>query len=105
MRDALIRLFGATTIAPRTATAGLLVTLGCALGGCAGNGTASGSFAMAGEGPSIAFESIDGPPLPVFDRMVSVLTTESKLRDLSIVSREGSASYRVKSYLSAQVSR
>src|SRR6202040_320180 len=31
--------------------------------------------------------------------------SESKLRNLSIVSREGAASYRVRSYLSAQVSR
>ncbi len=37
--------------------------------------------------------------------MVSVLDSESKLRNLSIVSREGSASYRVRSYLSAQVGR
>jgi hypothetical protein len=32
-----------------------------------------------------------------------VLDSESKLRHLSIVSREGAASYRVRSYLSAQV--
>ena len=53
----------------------------------------------------MAFESIDGPPPQVFDRMVSVLDSESKLRNLSIVSREGGASYRVRSYLSAQVVR
>src|SRR6202042_130813 len=47
---------------------------------------------------------IDGPPPQVFDRMVSVLDSESKLRSLSIVSREGQASYRVRSYLAAQVS-
>jgi hypothetical protein len=41
----------------------------------------------------------------VFDRMVSVLDSESKLRNLSIVSRESGASYRVRSYLSAQVVR
>src|SRR5258708_37223273 len=35
--------------------------------------------------------------------MVNVLDSESKLRSLSIVSREGAASYRVRSYLSAQV--
>ena len=35
--------------------------------------------------------------------MVGVLDSESKLRSLSIVSREGTASYRVRSYLSAQV--
>jgi hypothetical protein len=41
----------------------------------------------------------------VFDRMVGVLDSESKLRNLQIVSREGGASYRVRSYLSAQVVR
>jgi hypothetical protein len=60
---------------------------------------------MAGSGPTVAFESIDGPPPPVFERMVNVLDSESKLRNLSIVSREGTASYRVRSYLAAQVSR
>ena len=67
----------------------------------------SGSYAMAstGSGPTVAFESIDGPPPQVFDRMVNVLDSESKLRNLSIVSREGGASYRVRSYLSAQVVR
>ena len=43
-------------------------------------------------------------PPQVFDRMVGVLDSESKLRNLSIVSREGTASYRVRSYLAAEVS-
>ena len=61
---------------------------------------------MAGSGgTTVAFESIDGPPPQVFERMVNVLDSESKLRNLSIVSREGTASYRVRSYLAAQVSR
>ena len=60
---------------------------------------------MAGSGPTVAFESIDGPPPQVFERMVGVLDSESKLRNLQIVSREGAASYRVRSYLAAQVSR
>jgi hypothetical protein len=88
--------------------AAALLVVSCALGGCAGGGAASGSYAMApsaGGGPTVAFESIDGPPPQVFDRMVSVLDSESKLRNLSIVSREGGASYRVRSYLSAQVVR
>jgi len=78
-----------------------------ALGGCAGNGAASNSFAMASNtsGPTVAFESIDGPPPQVFERMVSVLDSESKLRSLSIVSREGSASYRVRGYLAAEINR
>ena len=53
---------------------------------------------------TVAFESIDGPPPQVFERMVDVLDSESKLRNLSIVSREGTASYRVRSYLAAEVS-
>src|SRR4051794_18108232 len=90
---------------PRAAAAAILVAIASGLGGCASSEIANGSFAASGEGPSVAFESIDGPPPQIFDRMVSVLDSESKLRKLSIVSREGSAAYRVRSYLSAQVSR
>jgi len=105
MRDALI---ASSLKAPRATIAAVLLAVSCALGGCAGGGaTGSGSYAMAstGSGPTVAFESIDGPPPQVFDRMVSVLDSESKLRNLSIVSREGGAAYRVRSYLSAQVVR
>lgn len=102
----------ASTILPRTRRtalhagfAALLLGAACALGGCAGNGGPSGAFALASEGPTVAFESIDGPPQQVFDRMVSVLDSESKLRNLTIVSRDSTAAYRVRSYLSAQVVR
>src|SRR6202171_262967 len=105
MRDASTTLFRASRIAPRAAIAALLLAMACGLGGCASGGAASGSFAMASSGPTVAFESIDGPPPQVFDRMVDVLDSESKLRNLSVVSREGAASYRVRSYLAAQVSR
>jgi hypothetical protein len=95
--------------AGRVAIAAALLAATCVLGGCAGGGAASNSFAMAsnggGNGSTVAFESIDGPPPQVFDRMVGVLDSESKLRNLSIVSREGQASYRVRSYLAAQVNR
>jgi len=105
MRDALT---ASCLKAPRAMIAAALLAVSCALGGCAGGGaSSSGSYAMAstGSGPTVAFESIDGPPPQVFDRMVSVLDSESKLRNLSIVSREGGAAYRVRSYLSAQVVR
>ena len=36
-----------------------------------------------GGGATVAFESIDGPPPQVFDRMVGVLDSESKLRNLA----------------------
>ena len=95
--------------APRALRAVVLLAvlcgLGGGLGGCASGGPAGGAFAQAGGGATVTFESIDGPPPQVFDRMVNVLDSESKLRNLSIVSREGAAAYRVRSYLSAQVSR
>jgi hypothetical protein len=104
----------------RAWVAALLLASACALSGCASGGATGGafaggsfasgsfantSFAMAGDNPTIAFESIDGPPPQVFDRMVSVLDSETKLRSLQIVSRENPAAFRVRSYLSAQVVR
>jgi hypothetical protein len=85
------------------AIAAALLLIGGGLGGCASSG--GGAFAQSGGGATVAFESIDGPPPQVFDRMVGVLDSESKLRNLQVVSREGSASYRVKSYLAAQINR
>src|SRR5580692_3333531 len=105
MRDTIATLFRASRAAPRMAVAVLLAGIACGLGGCAGVG-ASASFAMAsGGGATVAFDSIDGPPPQIFDRMVNVLDSESKLRSLSIVSRESTATYRVRSYLAAEVSR
>jgi hypothetical protein len=107
MRDASTNLVRTNRMTLRACAAALWLGSASALGGCASNGAASGSFAMAGGGdsPTIAFESIDGPPPPVFDRMVSVLDSETKLRSLQVVSRENSADYRVRSYLAAQVVR
>jgi hypothetical protein len=100
MRDASSTL---VRVSRRAAIAATLLAIASALGGCAGGGAASDAYAMAGgSGPTVAFESIDGPPPQVFDRMVGVLNSESKLRNLSIVSREAPASYRVRSYLAAQ---
>jgi hypothetical protein len=87
----------------------VLLAAATVLAGCAGGNAPANSYAMAapsgGSSATVAFESIDGPPPQVFDRMVGVLDSESKLRSLSIVSREGTAAYRVRSYLSAQVVR
>ena len=90
----------------RAGFATLLIIAACSLGGCAGNsGSASNAMAMvpASDSPTIAFDQIDGPPPQVFDRMVNVLDSESKLRSLAVVSRDGPAAYRVRGYLSAQV--
>lgn len=86
--------------------AALLIALTVSLAGCAGGGApGSDSFAQMGGGATVAFESIDGPPPQVFERMVNLLDSESKLRNLAVVSREAPAAYRVRSYLAAQVSR
>ena len=78
---------------PRAAVSAAMLAIACGLGGCAGNGANAGAFAMASatSGPTVTFESIDGPPPQIFERMVSVLDSESKLRNLSIVSRAGTA--------------
>jgi hypothetical protein len=56
-------------------------------------------------GPSIAFESIDGPPVGVFNRLVDNMSAEAQSRNVAIASREGGANYRVRGYLAAQVIR
>jgi hypothetical protein len=107
MREASSILFRDCRRFLRAVTAAGLLAIACGLGGCAGNGPSGGAFATASaaNAPTVAFESIDGPPRQIFERMVSVLDSEAKLRSLSIVSREAAASYRVRSYLSAQVNR
>ena len=98
----------ARRIVPRAAIAAFLLAGTCALGGCASSGAVNNAYAMApstGGGPTVAFDTIDGPPPQVFDRLVGVLDSESKLRSVAIVSREGQAAYRVRCYLAAQVVR
>jgi hypothetical protein len=56
-----------------------------------------------GGGATIAFESIDGAPLPVFQRLVRSLTAEAQARQVRVVSRETQASYRIRGYLAAHV--
>jgi hypothetical protein len=89
----------------RAARSVALLAMLCALAGCAAGGNAGGSFAQASAGATVAFESVDGPPPQVFDRLVNILNSESQLRNISIVSRDAQASYRVRSYLAAEVIR
>ncbi len=53
--------------------------------------------------PSIAFESIDGPPAAVFAKLVESLAREADARQVLVVSRESAAVYRVRGYLAADV--
>jgi hypothetical protein len=96
----------------------VLLSLFCVTSGCALNGpgsfaslqspasTSKSAFASQAFGPTVAFESVDGPPPQVFDRLVQALDAESNGgRSFSIVSREAPAAFRIRSYLSAQIRR
>ncbi|WP_428030740.1 hypothetical protein [Ancylobacter sp.] len=84
-------------------TAVLLAAL--ALGACQTNGGNKpvAATSISSGTKTIAFESIDGPPEPVFDRLVAGLSTEAKARQMPIVSRGSTAAYRVRGYLAASV--
>lgn len=86
---------------------GVVLALAFAVSGCASGNQASLAFASAGPAgnATVAFESIDGPPPQVFERLVRAIDSESQTRSLAVVSREAPAAYRIRTYLSAQVRR
>ena len=76
--------------------------------GCTTSNTSNAALTTGGvaaTGPTIAFDSIDGPPPGVFNRLVDNLTSEAQSRNLAIASRAGAANYRVRGYLAAQIVR
>jgi len=56
-------------------------------------------------GPTIAFESIDGPPESIFRKYVQNISDEANARQMAIVSREAPAQFRVRGYLAALVEK
>jgi len=78
--------------------------LGAFAAGCTASGPPPGPVA-AGTVPTVAFESIDGPPVGVFQRLVQNLSAEAEARQIAVVSREGRSHYRVRGYLAAQTVR
>jgi hypothetical protein len=56
-------------------------------------------------GATVAFESIDGPPRAVFDRLVARLDAEARTREVAVVSRAAPARYRIRAYVAARVER
>lgn len=84
-------------------TAVILAAL--ALGACqTGSGNKPvAATSIAGGNKAIAFESIDGPPQPVFDKLVASLSSEASARQVKVVSRQSPAAYRVRGYLAAAV--
>jgi hypothetical protein len=76
------------------------ILLGAACSACTTTGqpTAVGST----RGPTVAFESIDGPPESVFHRLVQQISDEAEIRQVAVVSRTEAAQYRVRGYVAAQ---
>jgi hypothetical protein len=88
----------------------LIAVAALALAGCAsGDPTVTGSMPTgsipAAGTHTIAFESVDGPPRPVFDRLVAALSAEAERRSLPVVTHTGPATYRVRAYLATLVEK
>src|SRR5947209_6117799 len=75
-----------------------------ALAGCTTTGQPNASVG-ATPGATIAFESIDGPPVAVFQNLVADLAAEAQARQVRVVSRDGGAPYRVRGYVAAILDR
>jgi hypothetical protein len=77
--------------------------LALSVGGC--QTTKSGSPTASAAPGTIAFESIDGPPPGVFQKLVQKLNDEAGKRQLPVASREGFAAYRVRGYLALGIEK
>jgi hypothetical protein len=64
-----------------------------------------GALGVAGiAGPrTVAFDSIDGPPEPLFRKLVARLGQEANARKVAMVSREQPAQYIIRGYVAAHV--
>jgi hypothetical protein len=79
-----------------------LVLTGCVHGDPTVTGSVTSPIAS---GSTIAFESVDGPPRPVFDRLVKVLSAEAERRQLPVVTQTGPSTYRVRAYLATYIEK
>jgi hypothetical protein len=82
--------------------AGAALICGPLAAGCMTSGQTGLGIASRGE-PTVAFESIDGPPEPVFRKLVAQLTEQANARRIAVVSRGLAAQYRVRGYVAAHV--
>ena len=85
----------------RALTACAAALIASLVAACQTDQLVTGSVAAPANG--VAFESVDGPPQAVFDRLVAKLTSEAEARKLPVVSRTAVASWRVRLYLAAHV--
>ena len=87
----------------RTLTACVAALVASLVAACQTDQIVTGSVATPANG--IAFESVDGPPPAVFDRLVAKLTSEAEARRLPVVSRNAVASWRIRLYLAAHAEK
>jgi len=81
----------------------LSIAAAIALGGCSSSGFPGALSGAGGQARTVAFESIDGPPETVFKNLVAQLNQEAQSRQVSVVSRESAAQYRIRGYVAAHV--
>lgn len=91
--------FGAAGVLVRGLAIGVLAIW---VSGCVTDGQRSGGL-QAGQRSSVAFESIDGAPPVVFQKLVQKLNDEAESRQVPVVTREGYAPYRIRGYVAASV--
>jgi hypothetical protein len=85
---------------------GLLVAglFGLGAAGCTTAPQGATPVAMV-SGPTVAFESIDGPPESIFRKLVHDMNDEATTRQVAVVSRDAPAQYRVRGYVAALVEK
>jgi len=84
-----------------------VAVLAASVAGCSSS-PSNGRLTLASlpaSGSTVAFESIDGPPPEVFRKLVASLNDEAGARQIAVVSRSGTATYRIRGYVSALVER
>jgi hypothetical protein len=81
----------------------MLAMLAASAGGCSMQVATFGGPVRSGS--TMTFESIDGPPPEVFQKLVSTLNEEAGAQKIAVVSRATPATYRVRGYMTALVER
>ncbi len=81
------------------------LALGLAVAGCSTAPQQVPAAYASARGPTIAFESIDGPPESIFRKYVQNISEEANARQMAIVSRDAPAQFRVRGYLATLVEK
>lgn len=84
---------------------GLIAAVVLALGSAACNPATIQTpiLASGAAGPTVAFESVDGPPQSIYTKLVHGLSQEAKARRIAVVSRGEPAHYRIRIYAAKTV--